>query len=182
VLGGVLGDVVLPLLPEPMPLLGVLGVLGDVVLPVAPPLAPDPEPKWASHSAREIWPSLFLSTAEKLGAGLLAPALPEALGALSPLAAPVDDEPELCATATLAKANSAAKVAVLMSFNIGHFLLRSGCKGLRRNCTQRSCPMPEFFPEFGTLFANLTGLKGRLRRRFRCRTVVRRSSRPLGHS
>jgi hypothetical protein len=134
--------VVLPLLPEPMPLLGVLGVLGDVVLPVAPPLAPDPEPKCASHSAREIWPSLFLSTAEKLGAGLLAPAeadpplgmldepdapvelLPDALGALSPPDAPVEDEPELCAMATLAKANSAAAVAVLMSFNIRHFLLR----------------------------------------------------------
>jgi hypothetical protein len=141
VLGDVLGDVVLPLLPEPMPLLGVLGELPEVP-PAAPLLAPDPAPKWASHSAREIWPSLFLSTAEKLGALSLAPAdaepllgaldepdapvelLPDALGALSPLAAPVDDEPELCAMATLARANSAAAVAVLMSFNIRHFLLR----------------------------------------------------------
>jgi hypothetical protein len=137
VLGGVL-------LPEPMPLLGVLGevvlpllgVLGDVALPlpVAPPAAPDPVPKCASHSAREIWPSLFLSTAEKSGALLLAPAdaepllgvalLPDALGALSPPDAPVDDEPELCAMATLARAKSAAAVAVLMSFNIRSFLLR----------------------------------------------------------
>lgn len=126
VLGGVL-------LPEPMPL---LGVLGDVVLlppllgvldeppevpPAAPLLAPEAAPKCASHSAREIWPSLFLSTSEKLGALLLAPVelLPDALGALSPPDAPVDDEPELCAMATLARANSAAAVAVLMSLNIG---------------------------------------------------------------
>ena len=145
-LGGVL-------LPEPVPLLGVLGDAGllplvpdDVllpeVLPEAPPLAPVPEPKCASHSARVIEPSLFLSTAEKLGAGLLAPEdaepllgmldepdapvelLPDALGALSPLEAPLDDEPELCAMATLARAKSAAVVATLMSFNIWSFLLR----------------------------------------------------------
>jgi hypothetical protein len=135
VLGGVL-------LPEPMPLLGVLGevVLGDVVLPLpvvlpevppaAPLLAPEPDLKCSSHSAREIWPSLFLSTAEKSGAlvELLPDApvalLPDALGALSAPDAPVDDEPELCAMATLARANSAAAVAVLRSLNIGHFLLR----------------------------------------------------------
>jgi hypothetical protein len=141
VLGGVL-------LPEPMPLLGVLGdvvlplplVLGEVLgeVPPAAPVAPVLEPKCPSHSAREIWPSLFLSTSEKFGFWVLAPAdaepllgvldepeaplelLPAALGAcdLSAPDAPVDDEPELCATATLAMANSAAAVAVLMSFNI----------------------------------------------------------------
>lgn len=71
----------LPLLePEPMPLLLdplLGGVLGDVVglgevllLPLAPAPAPVLEPdllKCASHSAREIWPSLFVSTDEKLG-------------------------------------------------------------------------------------------------------------------
>jgi hypothetical protein len=95
---------------------------------------------------------LFLSTSEKFGFWVLAPAaaepllgaldepdaplellpeaplelLPDALGAcdLSAPEAPVDDEPELCATATLARANSAAAVAVLMTFNIGTFLLQ----------------------------------------------------------
>jgi hypothetical protein len=174
VLGGVL-------LPEPMPLLGVLGdvvlplplVLGEVlpevlgeVPPAAPLVVPVPEPKCASHSARVMLPSLFLSTSEKLGVLLLAPAdaepllgaldepeapvellpeapaaplpeapaaplpdapvelLPDALGAFSPLEAPLDDEPELCAMATLARAKSAAVVATLMSFNIWSFLLR----------------------------------------------------------
>jgi hypothetical protein len=148
VLGGVLGDV---LLPAPL-----LGVLGEVVLlpeappdmpPEVPPAAPVPEPKCASHSEREIWPSLFLSTSEKLGALELAPAdavplagrldepdapvdeLPDAPAALLPDAAgdcdlSLEDELELCATATLDRANNAAAVAVLMSFNIWSFLLR----------------------------------------------------------
>jgi hypothetical protein len=149
---GVLGEV-LP--PEPMPLLGALGDVGLPPLPVVlgeppevPPAAPVPEPKCASHSARVMLPSLFLSTSEKLGVLLLAPAdaepgwldepdapvellpdapvalLPDALGALSAPDAPVDDEPELCAAATLARAKSAAAVAVLISFNIRQFLLR----------------------------------------------------------
>jgi hypothetical protein len=80
----------LPIEPEPEePVLGdvVLGdvVLGEVVLgevleePLELPLMPEEllvppleelEPdllKWASHSEREIWPSLFVSTDEKLG-------------------------------------------------------------------------------------------------------------------
>lgn len=147
------GVVVLPLEPLPLllgePVLGelVLGELGDVVLllpPVAPPLllplAEESDLKCASHSAREIWPSLFASTAEKLGAALLdAPALldmpedPDApedgvalcedLSELLP-EAPVDDEPELCAMATLAIAKSAAAVAVPTSLNIWTFLLQ----------------------------------------------------------
>ena len=68
-------------LPEPMlpllePVLGVGLVVGEgvelLLLPLVPPLAA-PELdllKWASHSAREIWPSLFVSTDEKLGAEL----------------------------------------------------------------------------------------------------------------
>jgi hypothetical protein len=111
VLGGVLGA---GLLPAPL-----LGMLGEVVLPEVPPaapVAPVPEPKCSSHSAREIWPSLFLSTAEKLGACELAPAAAE------PLA--LGDCGLSCAMETLARANSAAAVAVLMSFNIGTFLLQ----------------------------------------------------------
>jgi hypothetical protein len=145
VLGGVLGDALLP-----APLLGVLGeVLLPEVLPEAPPdmppevppAAPVPEPKCASHSEREIWPSLFLSTSEKLGALELAPAdavplagrldepdapvdeLPDAPAALLPDALgdcdlSLEEELELCAMATPDRANSAAAVAVLMSFNI----------------------------------------------------------------
>jgi hypothetical protein len=125
----VLGDVVL------------LGALGGVVLlgalgGVVAPAAPVPEPKNAFHSSGEIEPLPSLSTAEKLGACELAPAdadplalgrvvepdapaalLPDALGAC-------DLSVELCAMAALARANSAAAVAVLMSFNIWSFLLR----------------------------------------------------------
>jgi hypothetical protein len=57
--------------------------------------------------------------------------LPVALGEdLSLLEAPVEDEPELCAMDTLASANSAAAVAVVISFNfIWYFLLqKSGDK------------------------------------------------------
>ena len=99
----------LPIEPELEPVLGVV-VLGDVVLgevvdePLEEPLMPEPvlvpplelelEPllKCASHSVREIWPSLFVSTDEKLGCELL----PElVLGDVVldelPPAAPVDD-------------------------------------------------------------------------------------------
>ena len=171
-----LEPVELPLeLPEPMPPLEpeplVLGEgleLGDGVELVPPlaapePLAPEPDLlKCASHSARDTWPSLLVSTEEKLGAEelLLEPDVPlEPLEPLEPPEAalpPVDDEPdeplalpevpelllpdaagedddedgdadlslledeELCATATLDSANSAAAVAALrtLSFNI----------------------------------------------------------------
>lgn len=82
-----------PLVPEPeleppMPLLGDLGAVLLLPLPDAPLLevlpleplvlppeaAPEPDfPKCASHSWREIWPSPFLSTDEKLGVELEAP-------------------------------------------------------------------------------------------------------------
>ena len=106
----------LPLLePEPMPpLLDPLldGVLGEVVelgelvllLPLAPVPALEPDLlKCASHSARETWPSLFVSTDEKLGAEELElleppdrPPLEPPEVALPPDAAlpPEDDEPE----------------------------------------------------------------------------------------
>jgi hypothetical protein len=158
-LGLLLGLLVLPLelgellllLEEPMPL--ELGVL-ELELPLVDP--PELEPleeldllKYASHSLRDTWPSLFVSTVEKLGAMLLeeAPPLAPPLDALPPLdmpdepdeplepvalgeddepepEAPVDDDPELCAIDTLAIAKSAAAVAVPTSFSIWRFLLR----------------------------------------------------------
>jgi hypothetical protein len=74
-----LPEPVLPLAPAPV--LGVAASLPVVLLPVAPAPAPVPDLKCSSHSAREIWPSLFLSTSEKFGVWVLAPAaaLPEAL-------------------------------------------------------------------------------------------------------
>jgi hypothetical protein len=90
-----------PVLPEPMPeplllgsfgvlLLGsfgvlLLGVLLLGVLLLVPPLDAAPEPdflKCASHSSREICPSPFLSTDEKLGVCELAPLEAPAFGAL----------------------------------------------------------------------------------------------------
>jgi hypothetical protein len=77
----------------------------ELVLPLVLPLAP-PEvlPKWASHSVRDTLPSLFLSTAEKLGADedAPAPALPlmpelELWPELEPEAAePLDEDEGVC--------------------------------------------------------------------------------------
>ena len=136
--------------------------LGDEVELLLPPLAA-PEPgllKCASHSARDTWPSLFVSTEEKSGLDelllepdmpplepvLLEPPLletpdaalpedlevsdepdeplPDAAGEdedeLPPDAAGDDEDEELCATATLDSANSAAAVAALrtLRFNM----------------------------------------------------------------
>lgn len=107
------------------PVLGVLGddVLGDVVLdelllgellepePVLllPPAAPDLS-KWASHSAREICPSPFVSTDVKLGVEALDELLPDTDG---------DDEEGLlgeeedCATARDDSAKSTAAAVML---------------------------------------------------------------------
>lgn len=84
----VLSVLVLPLAPAPV--LGVLGVPAAppvVVLPVAPAPAPVSDLKCSSHSEREIWPSLFLSTSEKFGIWVLAPA-----PAAAPPVAPVSLE------------------------------------------------------------------------------------------
>lgn len=58
-------------LPEAAPLVD--GVELEL-LPLAPPMLLPCAPKWASHSEREIWPSLFLSTSLKLGVAVEAPA------------------------------------------------------------------------------------------------------------
>ena len=134
-----------PMLPLLEPELGeVVGEAGEVVdeLPEVPPLAA-PEPdllKCASHSERETCPSLLVSTDEKFGVEVLDPALalpdrpplePEApeLVPLLPDADGVDEDgvddlsllvldEELCATATLDSANSAAAVAALNTFSL----------------------------------------------------------------
>jgi hypothetical protein len=140
VLGAVGAGAVVELL-EPLPT--VPEVLPDVlpgVLPLVPPAAPELDLKWASHSEREIVPSLLLSTDEKVGVEVLAPAalLPDM--PLEPLAdeplEPVEPEAdgveveglvvelplvpdeELCATATLEIASSAAAVAALRSLRL----------------------------------------------------------------
>lgn len=166
-----------PVLPPLDPLelgegveLGEVVELGDEVELLLPPLAA-PEPdllKCASHSERDTWPSLFLSTEEKLGSDelllepdmppleplLLEPPdaalpedlevsdepdellpdaagedeepeepdepLPDAAGEdeeLLPDAAGADEDEELCATATLDSANSAAAVAALRTLS-----------------------------------------------------------------
>ena len=115
--------------------------LGDVVELLPPLAAPELDLlKCASHSARDTWPSLFLSTEEKSGLDelllepdippleplLLEPpdaALPEDLEVsdepdeLLPDAAGEDEDEELCATATLDSANSAAAVAALRTLS-----------------------------------------------------------------
>ena len=67
---------------------------GEVVelLPLAPPMLLPCAPKCASHSERETWPSLFLSTSLKLGAEVEAPAAAEPLVVLDWLVVvPLDD-------------------------------------------------------------------------------------------
>lgn len=126
--------------------------LGDEVELLPPLAAPEPDLlKCASHSERDTWPSLFLSTEEKLGSDelllepdmppleplLLEPpdaALPEDLEVSDepdellpdaagededepPDAAGEDEDEELCATATLDSANSAAAVAALRTLS-----------------------------------------------------------------
>jgi len=174
----------LPLLPELLPLL--LGLLGLVVLlglllELEPPddelplLPLELEPdllKYASHSERDTWPSLFLSTVVKLGVSADAPELLLPMPELPPLDAPLEElgeeldelgeeldelppldaplleelgvelllpvalgededlslllEDELCAIDTLASANSAAAVAVVISFNFMWSFLHQG--------------------------------------------------------
>ena len=98
-----------PLPPVAPPVLGEVGA-GDVVLDELPPgevlelepvllLPPAAAPdllKWASHSEREICPSLFLSTAVKLGVEALdeppADDMPEEPLELLPVAEGEDDE------------------------------------------------------------------------------------------
>jgi hypothetical protein len=133
-----------------------LGEAGEVLLlPLVPPLAaPLPDLlKWASHSAREIVPSLLVSTDEKVGGVVLAlpdePDMPEEPLEL-PDAAGEDALSllvlleELCATAALDSANRAAAVAAVrsFSFNIGKILLRMS----EMSCTRSGCKTRTFHP------------------------------------
>ena len=108
-----------------------LGDLGAVAPPVEPDELPlDPEEllllpplleldpdllKWASHSEREIVPSLLVSTDEKLGWEALPElAAPGDVVLLDvPPAAPVDFEEESAAMASDESANSAAAVVTV---------------------------------------------------------------------
>ena len=85
---------VLPLPIEPVELLPLEPDVPEELVPPLLELEPDLL-KCASHSEREIWPSLFVSTDEKLGCEallLLEPELGEVL-LDEPPAAPVDDLP-----------------------------------------------------------------------------------------
>jgi hypothetical protein len=133
-------------------------VLGDVVLgevvdePLEEPLMPEPvlvpplelelEPllKCASHSVREIWPSLFVSTDEKLG-WLLLPELvlgDVVLDELPPADGEADDglddeEEESAAAAASDRAKSAAAVVTVT------VLIMGGPLWLRKPPTPRKC-------------------------------------------
>ena len=109
------------MLPLPVP-----PVLGDVVLApegLVPPLELEPGLlKWASHSWREIWPSPFLSTDEKLGWEPLLEALPlevegEADGEDGEALLP--DGAGSAATASVERATSAAAVVRVTVLIIG---------------------------------------------------------------
>src|SRR6185436_10703967 len=108
--------------PIEPPVLGA-GAAGDVVLgvlpvelddepdePLVPPLLELDLLKWASHSVREIWPSLLVSTDEKLGWVALGLA---ALGEAAPVALE-----ESAAMASDESANSAAAVVTVTLFII----------------------------------------------------------------
>jgi hypothetical protein len=116
------------LLELPVPRLPLAPLL--LVLPLAPLDAPEVDRlKYASHSEREICPSLFVSTDEKLGVEALLLVPPDAAGEeveeplLIPLLLlpPVLLPDELCPAATPDSANNAAAVAMLTNFrfNIG---------------------------------------------------------------
>jgi hypothetical protein len=118
-----LGELLLGRVLELEPLLLLPLMLPDDDVPPAAPLAPEPDLlKWASHSAREMFPSLFVSRAEKLGAeeldeALADGALEEPLEAL-PDAAGVDvdgllDEDEDWAPASDDSAKSTAAAVML---------------------------------------------------------------------
>ena len=140
---GVLGDLVVEPLDEPEPIEpDELPLVEPEVLPeepvepdeLVPPLELE-EPdllKCASHSARVIWPSLLVSTDEKLGALEL---LDEPLGELAdeldePPAAPVDGEldeadgveddelPDLAESAATASVDSAKSTAAVVTLTV----------------------------------------------------------------
>lgn len=159
----------LPLEPELPDVLGelLLGELDELpLLPLVPPEAPlEDLLKYASHSVRDTWPSLLVSTDVKLGAeelALLEPDAPLELEPeldegelddgeleLEPEADGVDGEDEeelLCATAMPDRAKSAAAVAALMtlSFNIGQISFG----WVNRTCVTRGCKRRAPYPAY----------------------------------
>jgi hypothetical protein len=105
---GALPDEPLPIEPDELP----LEPAGLLVLPL-PELEPDLL-KWASHSEREIVPSLLVSTDEKVGCDALLGLVALGLAALGE----VELEEESAAMASDESANSAAAVVMLTVFNM----------------------------------------------------------------
>ena len=106
------------MLPLLLPVLGAAGAVVDELL-VPPLLELDPDLlKCASHSEREIWPSLLVSTAEKFG---VLPELELPLAADGEAADGLgeDFEVESAATASVDRAKSAAAVVMVTVFSIG---------------------------------------------------------------
>ena len=141
------------------------GEVVEPLLPLAPPMLLPCALKCASHSERETWPSLFLSTSLKLGAEVEAPAAAEPLVVLDWLVVvPLDDAPELdlsdcaevlgvaaepldcvplelCAYAAPDRASSAEAVALTRIFNVMCVLLCGGEYGeIADALTQAPCP------------------------------------------
>lgn len=136
------------------------GEVVELLLPLAPPMLLPCAPKCASHSERETWPSLFLSTSLKFGAEVEAPAAAEPLVVLDWLVVvPLEDvldsglldcaevlgevaEPlELCAKEAPDSASSAEAVAPTRTFSIMCVLLCGGEYGeIAAVLTQAPCP------------------------------------------
>lgn len=136
------------------------GEVVELLLPLAPPMLLPCAPKCASHSERETWPSLFLSTSLKFGAEVEAPAAAEPLVVLDWLVVlPLEDvldsglldcaevlggvaEPlELCAKEAPDSASSAEAVAPTITFSIMCVLLCGGEYGeIAAVLTQAPCP------------------------------------------
>ena len=143
------------------------GEVVELLLPLAPPMLPPCAPKCASHSERETWPSLFLSTSLKFGVEVEAPAPADAEPPVVldwPLVLPLDDAPELdlsdcaevlgvaaepldceplelCAYAAPDRASSAEAVALTRIFNVMCVLLCGGEYGeIAAVLTQAPCP------------------------------------------
>ena len=157
------GGVVAPDCPELLPEAPLdEGEVVELLLPLAPPMLLPCAPKCASHSERETWPSLFLSTSLKFGAEVEAPAAAEPLVVLDWLVVlPLEDvldsglldcaevlggvaeplELELCAKEAPDSASSAEAVAPTRTFSIMCVLLCGGEYGeIAAVVTQAPCP------------------------------------------
>ncbi|OAI51925.1 hypothetical protein AYO46_00960 [Betaproteobacteria bacterium SCGC AG-212-J23] len=113
----------LPIEPEEPPVGAGVVELGDLAGALVPPL--EDLLKCASHSAREIWPSLLVSTEEKLGGMALSELLPVPADGDDGEAADgetedglLDEVEESAATASVERAKSAAAVVTVTLLSI----------------------------------------------------------------